>query len=254
MTAVDQRGQLRVVAHPLDALQEVQSGGYAHALGQHLGPLVELAFASKSLGRHLAAKPDRAGPRLEAEAGDELHAAQNAQRILGEMRRDVTEHAALEIPKSVPRVDHLVRQRVAVDCVYGEVSAGGGVLYRERRIILHLERLVSEAKLRLAAGDGDVDVMSVQLYDAEGCADEIEAEAFGEYGLQPLRVKAVDLNVEILGGAAKQRVAHASADQQGASAGGLYTPRDIKYGLGVIRHTAGGIGRSRWTKPSSSLG
>ena len=112
------------------------------------------------------------------------------------------------------------------------------------RIRLHLERAVSEPELRLAARQGDVDVVALQLQDAERRADEVERERRGKRRLQLLGAQPVDLEVKVLRRAAEKPVAHAAADQQRAPARVPDKPRDVKNGR-VPHAFAGPLARHR---------
>src|SRR5574344_1193197 len=114
------------------------------------------------------------------------------------MVRHVAEDSRLEVPASVPRVDDPVGQRILVDRVDGEVAARGGVADREGGIVRHLEAPVPESELGLSPRQGDVDVEPAQLDDAEGESDEVELEARGQNGRQPLGSEAEALDVEVL--------------------------------------------------------
>ena len=151
---------------------------------------------------------------------------------------DVAEYLPLEVGASVPGIDDLVRKRVPVDGVDGEVAPRGRVAHGQRRVVLHLERAVSEAKLRLAARNRHVDVEVRELEDSEARADEVEREAFRENRPQPVGRDAEALDVDVLRLAAHERVANASSDEKGPSALRLHHARDFprRIHLFVLRH------------------
>ena len=236
--ASDEPLELGIVLHPSDVAQEIEPLRDFYALEDKLRPLAEEPFARKALGRHRAADVDRLGRGVEVEARDELHSAQDAQRILAEVVGDVAERLPLEVGASVPGIDDLVRKRIAVDGVHGEVAPGGCVADGQRRIVLHLERAVSEPQLRLAARYRHVDVEVRELEDAEARADEVQREAFRENRPQPVGRDAEALDVDVLRLAAHECVANASADEQGPSALRLHHARDFprRIHLFVLRH------------------
>ena len=180
---------------------------------------------------HAAAYLYRLGRGGKSETGNELHASQYAQRIFREMRRNMPENPRLKVFASIPRIEHFAGQGICVNGIHREVAARARLLQRQRGIVLHLERPVPEAELRLATRQRDVDVVSLQLEDAEGSADKIELELCREDVSQSIRRKPVHLDVEVLWRmrAAKNRIAHAPADEKRPSTGGLREPRNFSY-------------------------
>ena len=125
-------------------------------------------------GRHSAADLHRLRRRRKIEAGDELHPPQHPQRILAEVVGDMAQHAALEVLHPAPGIERLAGQRIAVDGVDGEIAPRARLLERKERVALGAEGTVAEAELGLAPRQGDVDVVAVDLEDAEGRAHEVE--------------------------------------------------------------------------------
>ena len=144
---------------------------------------------------------------------------------------DVAENALLEVGASIPRVDDFVRKRIAVYGVDGEVAPCGRVADGQRRVVLHLERAMPEAKLRLAARNRHVDVEMRELYDAEARADEIEVEFLCERGLEVGRRDSKTLDVKVLWVSAENGVANAAADEKRAATRRLHDLRDFAHRL-----------------------
>ena len=226
LPAADEPLQFGIVLRPSDVLQEVEALRDLHALGEKLRPLAEESLGGEALRRHAAADFDCLRRGVEVETRHELHAAENAERILREVRRDMTEDAIPEIGATVPRIEDLVRQRVLVDCVDSEVTSGGRLFDRQRRIVFHFKRAVPQAQLRLPPRHRHVDLEMLQLDDAEGDADEVELELPGKRRLQISRGDSEAFDVEVLGRTTEQFVADASADQKGAAARPLHQLRD----------------------------
>ena len=129
----------------------------------------------------------------------------------------MAQHAALEVLHPAPGIERLAGQRIAVDGVDGEVAPRARLLERKERVALGAEGAVAEAKLGLTPRQGDVDVVAVDLEDAEGRAHEVERVVARKRRLQPVRRDAEALEVEVLGLAAEDFVADAAAHEQGAS-------------------------------------
>ena len=183
LLAADEALEFRIVLRPADGAKELKTLGNLDALQDKLRPLAEKTLARKPLGSHRPAHLNSLWSGIEIEAGNELHAAKDAQRVFAKMVGDMAQCPALKICAAIPRIDYFASERIAVNGVDGKVAAGRGVANRQRRVVFHLERTVPEAELSLAARDCDVNVEMRELYDAEARADKIEVEFLCESGL-----------------------------------------------------------------------
>ena len=211
--------ELRIEAQPAARPEERQAARGLHALQQELLPFAGEALARKRVLRHRGADGDeiRRG-REERHPREELHGAQDAERVLGEVIRDVAQDARAQVADAVPRIEDLERERVRHHRVDGKVASRGGLGGREPGIGGHREVAMSGAEAVLAARQGDVDVAVPELHDAERRADPVERPARRERGLEAIGRDAVDLQVEVVARAAEQRVADAAADEPRAPA------------------------------------
>ena len=127
-------------------------------------------------GGELTAEGNGFGRGFEVEAGDELHAAQHAQRILAKRRRHMAQAARVQVSHAVIGVEQLAAERIKADRIDGEVAACGGVLWRHARIALDHEVGMLGTGFRFTARQRDVDLVAFDDKDAEGTADGIEPE------------------------------------------------------------------------------
>ena len=198
LAASDEPLQLGEVAHPSGLAQEGKTMPDLDALDEQLGPFLEEPFGRKVLDRHRAAYLHRLLRRLQVEAGDELHSAQDAQRILHELRRHVAQHPPPHVLQSAERILELVRQGIVVHGVDGEVAPACRLVDREIRVGIDKEALVPNAALRLAPRQRHVDVEVLYLQYAEGEPACVEVEARAYDALKPLRVEAIHLQINVL--------------------------------------------------------
>lgn len=218
LLAADGGLELGIEARPAAVAEKAESERGALPLEEELLPFVAEPLAREAVLREGAAELDRLGGDLEFESGDELHEPEDAEGILGEVGADVAQHAPTEVVLAVPGVDELAGERVAEDGVDGEVAAGGRLGVGEVRVGGDGEVAVPGAQPRLAAGQGHVDVKAVELDDAEGGADLVKAVVGGEKRTEDVGLQVVDLDVDVLGGASQQGVAHTAANQKGTAA------------------------------------
>ncbi len=182
-----------------------------------------LDLSPDTLGRQIVERDRPAqGPRplveLEVEPRGELHGAQHAQAVLGERGRiDGAKDAPGEVGPAVERVEVLVADRLPGDGVHREVAAARGVGDRHRRIAGHVEPAVAAARLRFPAGQRDVDLSGLE--DLKAFADRLHATERFEQGAEAIGRKAEDLDVDVLGVAAEQPVAHPPPDDQRTATG-----------------------------------
>ena len=217
---VDHRVQLRVEARPTAGPQELQAERGAATAEQQLRPLLHQALRGKVDLRERRAKGDGLRGHGELETGGELHRAQDAQRVFGELCGHVPQHLGLEVGAAAPGIDELAGRGIPEDRVERKVAPLGGVFRRHRRVRLDLEIRMLHAGAVLAARHGDVDRQVLELGHAEGRADGHDPELAAQGGLDRARTQAVDLDVEIGDGHAHQSVAHATADEARAAPGG----------------------------------
>ena len=157
----------------------------------------------------------------------ELRPAQHPQRILLKAAaRHGAQHAARQILHAAQRIDDLIRQRVAHDGVHREIPPERRLRGRKLRVHRHSKVLVTRPCARLRARQRDVDARAPDRVDAVGAPALINLAEFTEQRAQRVRRNAVHLAVDISALPAQQRVAHAAAHQQRASAARLHAPRD----------------------------
>ena len=120
-------------------------------------------------------------------------------------------------PAAVERIDVLAGQRIPGDGVDGEVAPARRLVERQVRIARDREAAMPAAGLRLAARQRHVEARD--LVDGEALADGVHAAERREQLLQPRRVDAEDLEVDVLRRPSQQAVAHPAADDQRAPAG-----------------------------------
>ena len=207
LPAPDEALQFGIVLHPSRLAQERETAADLHAFHEQFRPLLEETFGRQVLGRDGAADGDGLRRGVESKPRDELHAAQHAERVFAELLGDVPQHAVREVARAAVRVDQLVRERVVVDCVHGEVAAARRLGNRQERIGGDVESLVPEAALRLAARKGDVDVEVLDLEDAEGKSHEVKRVRLPEDALEVVRREAEHLDVHVLHVPSAQEVA-----------------------------------------------
>ena len=87
---------------------------------------------------------------MEVEAGDELHAAQNSQRVLHELRRDVAQRARRQVRAAAVWILERASERVVVHGVDGEVASARRLRDGEVGIGVDKKTLVPDAALGLA--------------------------------------------------------------------------------------------------------
>ena len=149
---------------------------------------------------------------MQVESRDELHSAQHAQRVLHELRRDVPQHAALQIVDAAVRILERIGERIVVHRVDGEVAPARGLTDGEERIGIYEEALVADAALRLPAWQRHVDVEVLDLHHAEGEPALVEREALAYDALQTFGLEAVHFKVNVLHRAVtKKEIAHGAA-------------------------------------------
>ena len=206
------------------------------ALRQQLAPLLEEPLGRQVLDRHRPADRHRLRRGVEVEARRELHAAQDAQRVFREARRDVAEDARAEVRPAAVRILEAFRERVVVERVDREVAPRGGVPHGHRGVREDVEPAVARAALRLAPRQRDVDVEVLDLEHAEGRAARVEGVRRAERPAQRLRRDAEDLEVHVLHARlAQEEVAHAAPDHQRPPARGLHAPRDVHDRRALVR-------------------
>ena len=137
------------------------------------------------------------------------------------------QHAVREVARAAVRVDQLVRERVVVDRVDGEVASARRLGDRQGRVGRDVEALVPETAFRLAAREGDVDVEVLDLEDAEGDSHKVERVRRAEDALEVVRRDAEHLDVHVLHALPAQEVAHGSAHHQRAAARGAHALRHV---------------------------
>ena len=187
--------------------------GRGIVLAERLGGLLPDALGRQRLD--LAARDDlghqlqRLGRDREAElreARREARDAQHAQRILGERRRDVAQHARLEVAPPSPRID----QRAVVgarDRVDREVAALEILLERHVAAVSNCEARVAAADLALGARE--------RVFVA-GCRMQEDREVLADAPIalreQLVGRRADDDPVALLDRQAEQGVAYRAAD------------------------------------------
>ncbi len=207
------------MAQPAALAQEREALRRPHTEQDQLPPLVEDPLAGEPLGLDAPAQLDRLGRGLEVEARRELHAAQHAQRIFGELLGRVAQHAIAQIGDAAERIEELVRLGIERDRVDREIPPRGRIARIHVWVRVDLEAPMTESALRLAAWQRHVDRGVAQADHAERFADQIDSELRREQSDEPVRFDPVDLDVEIARGVAEQRVANAAADESCATTG-----------------------------------
>ena len=241
LLAVDERRQFGVVAEPAAVAEEGEAEGRAAAVQQQLLPFAGQAFAGQIFLGHRRADGDRLRGDGEDEARGELHGAEHAQGVFGEVRAHVAQDVCVDVGQAVEGVHDLAVERIEEDGVDGEVAPGAGLVEGEVGHGVDEEPAVPRCGLALASRQGDVDGESGELEHAEARADGIEAEGGLQQGLETVGGDAVDFDVEVLGRAAHGGVAHAAADEDGAAAGGLDDAGDFPGGVGVAPGGQAGV-------------
>ena len=200
-----QRGQLRQDGgeqprgvHQLEPVAHARGGDDALELGEHA--LGRDARDRRGVLLHGRA---RGGLDREAELDREAHGAQGAQRIVGERaRRDHPQPPGVEVAPAAVRVDELAAADRLGHRVDGEVARG------------EIGRQVPVAQRQ------QVDVPGVAGPDRAPAAElvaELERGPAGGLRDPPRRAARVagDGDVDVVGRAAEQPVAHGAADQPG---------------------------------------
>ena len=98
---IDDGGQLGEILQPSALAQELQSQRRFAALQDQLRPLLIQALGRQVVRMQGRADGDGFWRDREFKARGELHGAQDAQRIFGELRRDMADHARLQIAFSL---------------------------------------------------------------------------------------------------------------------------------------------------------
>ena len=194
-------------------------------LRSHFSTSAQTRSAGRIREVDLAAEGDRRLVDLELEARGELHGAEHAQAVLDEGPRvDHADQPPRQVGAPAVRVEVLPGERVVHDRVDREVAPPRRLLGAHPRVAGDDEAAVAAARLRLAAGQADVDrqagvAAGPDLVDREGLADGVDGAVRGEQGAQAPRLQAVDLEVVVGARDAAHAVAHPAADQERAAAG-----------------------------------
>ncbi len=158
----------------------------------------------------------------QIEAASELHAAQDAQRVLRKGVAGGAQDAVVEIHLAAEEIPDFAGDGVEAHGVDGEVAAGGGFARGDGFVKVGVKIAVAGAGLAVAAGDAEVPYMRPgpgKLHHAEAFPDQIHAAAAGQERGQMIVRHAVDFDVEVLGLEAEQGVAHRASHHHGLESG-----------------------------------
>ena len=119
------------------------------------------------LDRNGSAQVNRFFRSLQVEAGDKLHSPQNAKRILGKSRTNVSEDSLLDVIAALVRIKQFSAERIESERVHGEVPSFGCLFERQVRVDLYGETLVSGSRLFFRAGQRYFDGQAFYFQYAE---------------------------------------------------------------------------------------
>ena len=176
------------------------------------------------------------GGDAELQLGGEAHRAQHAHRVLGEAHRrlaDHAQHALAQVLKPAGVVHHREIGDVVVQGVDGEVPPPGIALQVAIDVVAHqhalavgVGHLLAVLVLGLPAEGGHLDDLAaeVDVGEAEAAADETAVAEQAPH----LLGTGVGGDIEVLGVAAQQQVAHAAAHQVGRVARLVQAVEDLE--------------------------
>ena len=130
----------------------------------------------------------------------------------------MAQNARREVLAAVPMVDDLAREHVHEHGVHGKIPAAAGFQRGKSGVHTDVEIRMARARARFAARHGNIEVRVFQRQHAKGRALFKDAPLFGEHRAQTPGRNAIDLDVDVLGIAAQQAVAHIAADKISAPA------------------------------------
>ena len=151
----------------------------------------------------------------EVETGGQGRGAEHAHRVLAEAHRGVADgadHALLEVPNAADPVDDGEGRDVVADRVHREIAAEG-VLFRRAEGVVAADQRIALLGGGLLAEGRDLDHLAAEPHVAQTEAPTHD-EAVAEELLDLLGVGR-GADVEVLGPALEQQVAHPAPDQVG---------------------------------------
>src|SRR5262249_30820152 len=163
------------------------------------------------------------------EAAGELHSTKHPKRGLAEGSAGGPEDARLQIGPAAGIVVKLFAYGVVSQGVFGENAPGGRFPGRDTGIGSRFKIAMAPANLVVPSRHADVPVVTcavAEFDDAEGLAYEVHAPALTEELRDLIVGHAVDLNIEILGRNAEERIAHGAAGHQAGEPVGCELTQD----------------------------
>jgi transglutaminase-like putative cysteine protease len=172
------------------------------------------------------------------EPGGKFQGPEHAHRIFGETDQRVTNHpqaARLEVDQPADVIDDAEGADIVKQGVDGEVAAEG-ILARGAEDVLHHEMMIVRVLGEIVTGRLATECGNLhQLVSAKAHMGQAEAPAdqvtVAEQPLDLLR-RSIRTDVEVLGGALEQQVAHTAANQVGQMAGAMQPVQNAQ-GVGV---------------------
>jgi hypothetical protein len=151
-------------------------------------------------------------------SGDQLHAAQDTQRVFGKPIRGMAQHAGGEVGPAVEWIAEFQGVGVPGHRVDREIAPAQCLINVHLRVCLTEQARYGLMVGRKTGGEGNVDGQSLQLEHAEGLAHELHSKLSFEQGMEWSGRQPEDFEIQILRLPAHDEVADRSADHPRPSA------------------------------------
>lgn len=217
--AADEGVEFGVMADPAGVVQKAEAGGKGAALEEEFFPLLEKALGGQALGLDGAAEGDGGGVGGELKTGDKLHAAEDAEGVLAEAGAAMAEETGGEVGLAAEGVVEGSGKGVPKNGVDGEIAAQGGLGAGQKGVAGDGETFVAKAAFRFAAGEADIDRLTLDFEDPKGAAYFVDRPALAQDALEVVGGEAIHFHVQVFDRQAEEGVADGPADDPGLAAG-----------------------------------
>src|SRR5687767_4206664 len=168
--------------------------------------------------------------KAELESCGKLDRPEHAQTVVAETPRiDRPQHAAVQVEPALEWILVRIAERIPGDGVDCEITPPRRLFQAHERVANDPEPLVPWPGFGLAAGKSDVDgvfplppspfPLPDHFVDWEALADSLDSSESLKQCRKPLLGDAEDLEVDVLGWAPQQPIAHPSPDNESPSSG-----------------------------------